>query len=65
LPNSAEALNVNEQAYKLQYSEYAFTYNRPIDNRLSQVIIGELTLDEAIEAIQKDVEDAIKTAQAG
>ncbi len=62
---SAEIPKINEQAYRLQYSEFAFTYNRPIDGRLAQVIAGELTLDDAISAIQKDVEDAIANANAG
>jgi alpha-1,4-digalacturonate transport system substrate-binding protein len=71
--NNSEALNVflseipklDAQAYNLQYSPYAFTYNRPIDARLSQVIVGELTLDEAIAAIQTDVDDAIAASQTG
>ncbi len=61
---SAEIPNIDEQAYLLQYSKYAFTYNRPIDARLSQVIVGEITLDDAIIAIQKDVDDAIAAAEA-
>jgi len=60
---SAEIPKLDEQAYRLQYSQYAFTYNRPIDNRLSQVIAGELTLDDAVAAIQKDVDDAIAATQ--
>lgn len=60
---SLEIPKINEQAYKLQYSKYAFTYNRPIDGRLSQVIAGEISLDDAIIAIQKDVDDAIATAK--
>lgn len=62
---SAEIPKINEQAYKLQYSEFAFTYNRPIDGRLAQVIAGELSLDDAIAAIQKDVDDAIANVNAG
>jgi alpha-1,4-digalacturonate transport system substrate-binding protein len=62
---SAEIPKINEQAYKLQYSQFAFTYNRPIDGRLAQVIAGELTLDDAILAIQKDVDDAIANVNAG
>lgn len=72
-PDNADVLNVlaaeipkiDEQAYKLQYSEYAFTYNRPIDGRLSEVIVGSLSLDDAIQAIQQDVDEAIKNAQQG
>ncbi len=60
---SLEIPKIDEQAYKLQYSKYAFTYNRPIDGRLSQVIAGELSLDDAIIAIQKDVDDAIAAAK--
>jgi alpha-1,4-digalacturonate transport system substrate-binding protein len=59
----AEIPKISEQAYTLQYSPYAFTYNRPIDARLSQVIVGEMTLDQAIAAIQKDVDDAIAASQ--
>jgi alpha-1,4-digalacturonate transport system substrate-binding protein len=62
---SAQIPDIDAQAYQLQYSKYAFTYNRPIDARLSQVILGELTLDEAIAAIQQDVDDAIKASQGG
>ena len=62
---SAEIPKISEQAYKLQYSQYAFTYNRPIDGRLAQVIAGELSLDDAIKAIQKDVDDAIAAKKAG
>lgn len=58
----SEIPKLSPQAYALQYSPYAFTYNRPIDQRLAQVIAGELTLDEAIELIQSDVDDAIAAA---
>lgn len=60
---AAEIPKIDEQAYRLQYSEFAFTYNRPIDNRLSQVIVGDLTLEDAIQAIQQDVDEAIQNAQ--
>lgn len=61
---SLEIPKINEQAMILGYSKYAFTYNRPIDGRLSQVIVGEITLDDAIAAIQQDVDDAIKASQS-
>ncbi len=60
---SLEIPKISEQAYKLQYSKYAFTYNRPIDGRLAQVMAGEISLDDAVKAIQKDVDDAIAAAQ--
>jgi alpha-1,4-digalacturonate transport system substrate-binding protein len=59
----AEIANLDDDAFRLQYSPYAFTYNLPISNRLSQVLVGELTLDEAIVAIQEDVDAAIASAQ--
>jgi len=62
---AAEIPKITEQAFRLQYSQFAFTYNRPIDNRLAQVIAGELSLDDAIAAIQKDVDDAIANVNAG
>ena len=62
---AAEIPKISEQAFRLQYSQFAFTYNRPIDNRLAQVIAGELSLDDAIAAIQKDVDDAIANVNAG
>jgi alpha-1,4-digalacturonate transport system substrate-binding protein len=61
---SAEIPKIDEQAFILGYSQYAFTYNRPIDARLSQVIVGEITLDDAVKAIQQDVDDAIKATQS-
>jgi alpha-1,4-digalacturonate transport system substrate-binding protein len=61
----AEVPKVSDQTAALQYSPYSFTYNRPIDQRLSQVMAGELTLDEAIVAIQEDVETAITAAEEG
>lgn len=57
-----EALKLSEQAYELQYGGQAFAINNPIRDRLTQAITGELTLDEAIERIQQDVDDALAAA---
>lgn len=58
----AEVPKLSEQAYELQYGGKAFAINNPIRDRLTQVITGELTLDEAIERIQQDIDDAIAAA---
>jgi alpha-1,4-digalacturonate transport system substrate-binding protein len=54
----AEVPKLDEQAYGLQYSPLGFTLNTNIRDRLTQVIVGELTLDEAIERIQEAVDEA-------
>jgi len=55
----AEVPKLSEQAYQLQYGGQSFAINNPIRDRLTQVITGELTLDEAMERIQQDVDDAL------
>ncbi len=70
-PSNNEALNVFlgeipsicQQAYDLQYSPYTSALNTAIRDRLSQVIAGELTLDEGIAAIQEDTDEAIAAAE--
>jgi len=59
---AAEALKLSDQAYQLQYGGQAFAINNPIRDRLTQVIIGELSLDEAMARLQQDVDDAIAAA---
>lgn len=71
-PTSGEALSValteipriSEEAYGLQYSPFTFVLNPEIRDRLSQVIAGELTLDEAIVAIQERIDQAQAEASA-
>ncbi|MDX2139741.1 MAG: extracellular solute-binding protein [Chloroflexota bacterium] len=62
---AAEVPKLSEQAYELQFGGRAFAINNPIRDRLTQVLTGELTLDEAIERIQQDVDDALAAAAAG
>jgi len=65
--SNKEALNVfvNEipklmpEAYALQYHPLTFILNTEIRDRLSQVIVGELTLDEAIQKIQERMDQAV------
>jgi alpha-1,4-digalacturonate transport system substrate-binding protein len=61
---TAEVQKLSEQAYQLQYGGQAFAINNPIRDRLTQVLTGELTLDEAVERIQQDVDDALAAAAA-
>jgi alpha-1,4-digalacturonate transport system substrate-binding protein len=71
LPQTSAALaEFAAQVPKLDPIAYQFqgyTYNRAIMNaitdRLTQVLVGELTLDEAIQRMQEDVDNAIAEAQ--
>lgn len=56
---AAEALKLSDQAYELQFGGKAFAINNPIRDRLTQVITGELTLDDAVARIQDDVDSAL------
>lgn len=61
---AAEVPDLHETAYRLQ----GYPHNRvifdAIANRLTQAFVGELTLDEAIERMQSDIDDQIE-AQDG
>lgn len=71
-PSSGEALSValneipkiSEEAYALQYSPFTFVLNPEIRDRLSQVIVGEISLDEAIVLIQERIDQAVAEAAA-
>ena len=54
----AEVPKLSNEAYGLQYSPIGFVLNTNIRDRLTQVIVGEITLDEAIERIQEAVDEA-------
>lgn len=53
---AAQIPNISEEAYALQYHPKSGEFNAAIRDRLSQVIAGELTLDEAIVRIQEDAD---------
>lgn len=59
---AAEVPKLSDQAYELQFGGRAFAINNPIRDRLTQVLTGELTLDDAIARIQQDVDDALAAA---
>ncbi|MBC8099170.1 MAG: extracellular solute-binding protein [Armatimonadetes bacterium] len=60
----AEIPSICDQAYDLQYSPYTFVLNPAIRDRLTQVITGELTLDDAIVAVQTAIDEAVAAAPA-
>ncbi len=70
-PSNSEALNafagqipnLMPEAYALQYHPLTFVLNPEIRDRLSQVLVGELTLDEAIERIQQRMDEAVAEQQ--
>ncbi len=62
---ASEALHISDQAYQLQFGPAAFAINNPVRDRLTQVITGELTLDEAVVRIQEDIDAALAAAKAG
>ncbi|NDJ75264.1 MAG: carbohydrate ABC transporter substrate-binding protein, partial [Chloroflexi bacterium] len=55
----AEIPKLMPEAYALQYHPFTFPLNTAIRDRVTQVIVGELTLDEAVERIQEDVDTAM------
>jgi alpha-1,4-digalacturonate transport system substrate-binding protein len=71
LQQTRDALSVfASQVPKLHPTTYAlqgYQYNRVIfdtvRDRLTQVFVGELTLDQAIERMQQDIDDQIAEAQ--
>jgi len=58
-----EVAKLSEQAYQLQYSPLIDAFNINTRDRLSQVIVGEITLDEAIALIQEEVDKAFAATQ--
>lgn len=55
----SEVPKLSDQAYELQFGGQAFAINNPVRDRLTQVLTGELTLDEAMVQLQQDVDDAL------
>jgi len=59
---TAEVPNLQDQAVGLNVHPYAFAYYRNSANRIAQYLTGELTLDEAMDRLQQDIDDAIAEA---
>lgn len=60
---NAEVNKLQEQAIILNVHPFAFAYYRNSANRITQYITGELTLDEAIEGLQADIDAAVAEAE--
>jgi alpha-1,4-digalacturonate transport system substrate-binding protein len=60
---TAEVPKLQDQAWGLNVHPFAFAYYRNSANRIGQYLTEELTLDEALERLQQDIDDAI--AEAG
>lgn len=59
---AAEVPNLHPIAYDLQAYTFNFVVFNAIRDRLTQAIVGELTLDEAIVRIQEDIDAQIAAA---
>ncbi len=59
---AAEVPKLSDQAYELQFGGKAFAINNPIRDRLTQVLTGELSLEDALARAQQDVDDALAAA---
>jgi len=55
---AAEIPHISAEAWVLQTAKNSFALNTGIRERLTQVITGELTLDDAIARIQEEVDEA-------
>ncbi len=60
---TAEIPKLQDQAVGLNVHPFAFAYYRNSANRIAQFLTGELTLDEALDRLQQDIDAAI--AEAG
>lgn len=61
---SQQVGELQDQAIALNVHPFAFAYYRNSANRISQYIEGELTLDEALSALQADIDAAVVEAEA-
>jgi alpha-1,4-digalacturonate transport system substrate-binding protein len=60
---TAEIPKLQDQAVGLNVHPFAFAYYRNSANRIAQYLTGELTLDEALQRLQQDIDDAIAEAE--
>ena len=59
-----EIPKLQDQAIALNVHPYAFAYYRNSANRIAQYITGELSLDEMLQRLQQDIDDAIAEASS-
>ncbi|MDZ7801913.1 MAG: ABC transporter substrate-binding protein [Trueperaceae bacterium] len=60
---AAEVPDLHPIAYQLQGYEFNRVVYDAVPDRLTQVFVGELTLDEAIARMQSDIDDQIEAAE--
>jgi len=61
---SAEAAKLEDHAITLTLHPWNFVYYSSANTRLSQYFTGELTVEEAVAAIQADIDDAVANAES-
>jgi alpha-1,4-digalacturonate transport system substrate-binding protein len=59
---TAEVPKLQDQAVGLNVHPFAFAYYRNSANRIAQYLTGELSLDDALQRLQQDIDDAIAEA---
>ncbi len=57
----AEVPKLQDQAAGLNVHPYAFAFFRNSANRITQYLVGELTLEEALSGLQSDIDEIIAT----
>ncbi len=57
-----EVPKLQDQAAGLNVHPFAFAYYRNSADRISQYLVGELTLEEALAGLQQDIDEAIAAA---
>ena len=62
---AAEVTKLHPIAYALQAYPHNFVVFNAVRDRLTQVFVGELTLDQALERMQDDIDQALEEAGAG
>ena len=60
---TAEIPKLQDQAVGLNVHPFAFAYYRNSANRIAQYLTGELSLEDALQRLQQDIDDAIAEAQ--
>jgi alpha-1,4-digalacturonate transport system substrate-binding protein len=58
----AEVLKLQDQAAALNVHPFAFAYYRNSANRITQYLIGELSLEDALAGLQRDIDEVILTS---
>jgi alpha-1,4-digalacturonate transport system substrate-binding protein len=61
---ASQVPDLHPTAYAMQAYPYNFVVFNAIRDRLTQVFVGELTLDESLERIQADIDEALREAGA-